>query len=135
MGPTTYTLNTEDNWAVLMAVGTDWQRHEDQECSFPRARCKCNDPGICVFLYLCFILALIQDQALVASKHYLIETKEKPPVDSAVDHGSINLLPEKLKEKDDEGNDEEDSSEDGNDYFWHWGSRWGSQCPQGMHFS
>ena len=81
------------------------------------------------------ILALIQDQALVASKHHLIETKEKPPVDSAVDHGSKNLLPEELKEKDDEGIDEEDSSEDGNDYFWHWGSRWGSQCPQGMHFS
>ena len=112
-----------------MAVGTDWQRHEDQECSFPRARCKCNDPGICVFLYLCFILALIQDQALVASKHYLLETKEKPPVDSAVDHGSKNLLPEELKEKDDEGNDEEDKS----DYF---GSGPGDfHCRRGMHFS
>ena len=36
-----------------LAVATDRQRHEDQEYSSPRAHCKCNDQGICVFLYLC----------------------------------------------------------------------------------
>ena len=79
---------------------------------------------MCIFVFV-LILAVIQDQALVASKHYLIETKEKPPVDSAVDHGSKNLLPEELKK----GNDEEDKS----DYF---GSGPGDfHCRRGMHFS
>ena len=35
------------------AVATDRQRHEDQEYSSLRAHCKCNDPGIWVFGYLC----------------------------------------------------------------------------------
>ena len=61
-----------------MAVATDRQRHEDQEYSSPRAHCKCNDPGIFVFVSV-LILAMIQDQALVASmKHLLVETEDKP---------------------------------------------------------
>ena len=35
------------------AEATNRQCHEDQEYSSPRAHRKCNDPGICVFLYLC----------------------------------------------------------------------------------
>ena len=56
-----------------LAVATDRQRHEDQEYSSPPAHCKCNDPGIFVFVSV-LILAMIQDQALVASKHFLVET-------------------------------------------------------------
>ena len=64
-----------------MAVAADRQSHEDQEYSSPPVHCKCNDPGTFVFVSV-LILAIIQDQALVASKrskHYLIETKEKSP--------------------------------------------------------
>ena len=35
------------------AEATNRQCHEDQEYSSPRAHRKCNDPGICVTLYLC----------------------------------------------------------------------------------
>ena len=63
-------------------VATDQQRHEGQEYSSPRAHCKCNGPGtFCVSVSVSvLILAMIQDQALVAakrSKHYLVETKGK----------------------------------------------------------
>ena len=51
------------------------QRHEDQEHSPPCAH-SCNGPGICVFASV-LILAMVQDQVLVASKHYLIETENK----------------------------------------------------------
>ena len=33
-----------------MAVATDRQRHEDQEYSSSPAHCKCDDPGIFVFV-------------------------------------------------------------------------------------
>ena len=46
------------------------------------AHCKCNDPGIFVFVPV-LILAMIQDQALVASKHFLVETENKNLVDNA----------------------------------------------------
>ena len=55
-----------------VAVATERQSHEDQEYSSPRAHCKCNDPGIFVFV---LILAMIQDHSLVASRHFLIETE------------------------------------------------------------
>ena len=35
------------------AEATNRQCHEDQEYSSPPAHRKCNDPGICVTLYLC----------------------------------------------------------------------------------
>ena len=65
-----------------LAVATDRQRHEDQEYSSPPAHCKCNDPGILVFVSV-LILAMIQDQALVASKHFLVETEDKNLADNA----------------------------------------------------
>ena len=37
-----------------LTVATDRQRHEDQEYSSPRAHCKCNDPGICAFLFYAY---------------------------------------------------------------------------------
>ena len=37
---------------------------------------------ICVFVFV-LILAMIQDQALVASKHFLIETENKTVTDNA----------------------------------------------------
>ena len=66
-----------------LSVATDRQRHEDQESSSPRAHCKCNGPGtFCVSVSVSvLILAMIQDQALVASKHYLVETEDKSSVD------------------------------------------------------
>ena len=69
-----------------LAVAADRQRHEDQEYSSPPSHCKCNDPGILVFVSV-LILAMIQDQALVASKHYLIETNENSPGDKQEDNG------------------------------------------------
>ena len=66
-----------------LAVATDRQRHEDQEYSSPPAHCLCNDPGIFAFVSV-LILAMIQDQALVASKHYLVETEDKNLADPAV---------------------------------------------------
>ena len=65
-----------------VAVATDRQLHEDQEYSSSSAHCKCNDPGIFVFVSV-LILAMIQDQALVASKHLLVETEDKNLVDNA----------------------------------------------------
>ena len=67
-----------------LSVAADRQRHEDQEYSSPRAHCKCNGPGtFCVSVSVSvLILAMIQDQALVASKrskHYLVGKKEKSP--------------------------------------------------------
>ena len=62
-------------------VATDQQRHEGQEYSSPRAHCKCNDKGIFVFLSV-LILETIQDHALVASKHFLVETKDKNLADN-----------------------------------------------------
>ena len=67
-----------------VAVATDRQRHEDQEYSSPRAHCKFNDPGICVFVFA-LILTMVQDQALVASKHFLVETEDKNLADNAVE--------------------------------------------------
>ena len=46
------------------------------------AHCKFNDPGICVFVFA-LILTMVQDQALVASKHFLIETENKNVADNA----------------------------------------------------
>ena len=72
------------------------------------------------------ILAMIQDQALVASKHFLVETENENladnAVDSAVDLESENLLPE-----------------DGDDYRWGF-SGFGpgpgpSRCGRGQHSS
>ena len=61
-----------------MAVAADQQSHEDQEYSSPPVHCKRNDPGTFVFVSV-LILAIIQDQALVASKkHYMVETEDKP---------------------------------------------------------
>ena len=65
-----------------MAVAADRQSHEDQEYSSPPVHCKCNDPGTFVFVSV-LILAIIQDQALVASKHFLVETENKNLVDNA----------------------------------------------------
>ena len=62
-----------------MAVAADRQSHEDQEYSSPPVHCKRNDPGTFVFVSV-LILAIIQDQALVASKHLLIETEDKTPL-------------------------------------------------------
>ena len=39
---------------------------------------------ICVFVFV-LILAMIQDQALVASKHYLVETENQNLADDAVE--------------------------------------------------
>ena len=64
-----------------LAVATDRQRHEDQEYSSPPAHCKCNDPGIFVFLYLCLFLFLIQARP----KHFLVETEDKNVADNAVE--------------------------------------------------
>ena len=50
--------------------------HEDHEGSPPRAH-SCNEPGICVFTSVLY-LAMIHDQALMASKHFLVETENKP---------------------------------------------------------
>ena len=65
-----------------MAVAADRQSHEDQEYSSPPVHCKCNDPGTFVFVSV-LILAIIQDQALVASKHFLVETENEKLVDNA----------------------------------------------------
>ena len=62
-----------------MAVAADRQSHEDQDYSSP-VHCKCNDPGTFVFVSV-FILAIIQDQALVASKHFLVKTENENLVD------------------------------------------------------
>ena len=70
--------------------------------------------------------AMIQDQALVASKHFLVETENENladnAVDSAVDLESENLLPE-----------------DGDDYSWGRYSGFGgghpSPCGRGQHKS
>ena len=79
-----------------MAVATDQQRHEHQEYSSPRAHCMCNDPGICVLCICVFvtvlILAMIQDQALVASKHFLVQTEDKNLADNAVDEGLLDKV-------------------------------------------
>ena len=48
------------------------------------AHCKFNDPGICVFVFA-LILTMVQDQALVASKHFLVETEDKNLADNAVE--------------------------------------------------
>ena len=50
--------------------------HEDHEGSTPRAH-SCNEPGICVFMSVLY-LAMIHDQALMASEHFLVETENKP---------------------------------------------------------
>ena len=65
-----------------MSVAADRQSHEDQEYSSPPVHCKCNDPGTFVFVSV-LILAIIQDQALVASKHFLVETENEKLVDNA----------------------------------------------------
>ena len=57
-----------------LAEAADRQPHEDHEDSTPRAHSG-NDPGICVCVSL---LSLAIIQALVASKHYIVETENKP---------------------------------------------------------
>ena len=59
-----------------LAEAADRQPHEDHEDSTPRAHSG-NDPGICVCVSL-LSFAIIHEQALVASKHYLVETENKP---------------------------------------------------------
>ena len=63
-----------------MTLAADQQSHEDN--SSPPVHCKCNDPGTFVFVSV-LILAIIQDQALVASKHFLVETENEKLVDNA----------------------------------------------------
>ena len=73
------------------AEATNRQCHEDQEYSSPPAHCKYNDQGIVYFCICVFvsvvILEIIQDQALVASKHLLIETEDKTPPLARRGHG------------------------------------------------
>ena len=70
----------------------------------------CNDPGIFVFVSV-LILAMIQDQALVASKHYLVETEDKNLADNAV-------APPLDDAETEHGDDYEDDGEVvGNDYW------------------
>ena len=78
-----------------MAVAADRQSHEDQEYSSPPVHCKCNDPGTFVFVSV-LILAIIQDQALVASKHFLVETENENLVDKAdgPPEAKLNSLPD-----------------------------------------
>ena len=56
----------------------------------------CNDPGICLLCICVFvtvlILAMIQDQALVASKHFLVQTEDKNLADNAVDEGLLDKV-------------------------------------------
>ena len=65
----------------------------NQEYSSPPVHCKCNDPGTFVFVSV-FILAIIQDQALVASKHFLVQTEDKNLADNAVGDFDEGLLDE-----------------------------------------
>ena len=57
-----------------LTEAADHSRHEDQEHSSPCAHS--GNPGICVFVSV-LILAMLQDKAMVASKHYLVETEAK----------------------------------------------------------
>lgn len=79
-----------------MAVAADRQSHEDQEYSSPPVHCKCNDPGTFVFVSV-LNLAIIQDQALVASKHFLVETDNENLVDKAEGppEAKLKSLPDK----------------------------------------
>ena len=72
-----------------LAVATDRQRHEDQEYSSPPAHCKCNDPGISVFLYLCICVFLILAMIQARPKHFLVETEDKNVADNAVDSNAV----------------------------------------------
>ena len=67
-----------DNWKPTgsddLAEAADRQPHEDHK-DFPLCAHFCNDPGICVCVSL---LSLAIIQALVASKHYMVETDNKP---------------------------------------------------------
>ena len=85
-----------------MALAADQQSHEDN--SSPPVHCKCNDPGTFVFVSV-LILAIIQDQALVASKHFLVETENKNLVDNAEGppEAKLKSLPDQTV---------------GNDYWW-----------------
>ena len=87
-----------------MSVAADRQRHEDQEYSSPPVHCKCNDPGTFIFVSV-LILAIIQDQALVASKHFLVETENENLVDKAdgPPEAKLKSLPDQTV---------------GSDYFW-----------------
>ena len=84
-----------------MAVAADRQSHEDQEYSSPPVHCKCNDPGTFVFVSV-LILAIIQDQALVASKHFLVETENENLVDNAEGppEAKLKSLPDQTVGKD-----------------------------------
>ena len=75
--------------------------------------CKCNDPGIFVFVSV-LILAMIQDQALVASKHYLVETEDKNLADNAVDPPLDDAESGQTEHGDDYG---DDGNGNGNDYW------------------
>ena len=96
-----------------MSVAADRQSHEDQDYSSP-VHCKCNDPGTFVFVSV-FILAIFQDQALVASKHFLVETENENLVDNAAGPQA------KLKSLRDQT--------DGDDYCQ--GCPWGPPLPSG----
>ena len=98
-----------------MAVAADRQRNEDQDYSSPPVHCKCNDPGTFVFVSV-LILAIILDQALVASKHFLVETENEKLMDNAEGHSKAKLksLPDKTN---------------GSDYCIGWGCYgWGCYC-------
>ena len=58
-----------------LAVATDLWSHEDQENSSPSCAHSGN-PGLCVFVAV-LTLSMIQDMAMAASKHYLVETADK----------------------------------------------------------
>ena len=57
---------------------------------------------------------MIQDQALVASKHYLVETEDKNLADNAVDPPLDGAENGKTEHGDDYG---DDSGQTGNDYW------------------
>ena len=58
-----------------LAVATNRWSHEDQENSSPSCAHSGN-PGLCAFVAV-LTLSMIQDKAMVASKHFLIETEDK----------------------------------------------------------
>ena len=70
-----------------LAAATDLWSHEDQENSFPSCA-HSGSPGLCVFVAV-LTLSMIQDKAMVASKHFLIETEDK--LKDGLDNMSIFL--------------------------------------------
>ena len=67
-----------------------------------------------ILLLIVLILAMIQDQALVASKHYLVETEDKNLADNAADPPLDDAESGPTEHGDDYG---DDSGQTGNDYW------------------